>query len=326
MVEDELEDRYEKIIHGIKSSLEVLKSCDDYYSQEVCDAIKSLTQICWDMCEDTVYQKLANRLVNFMVEQGLVELLIKISQSNWSVGIALIALTDSLIHVDKSTADEARVELSKRMIPLLVKELDTYDPNTTDRKHQVLIKAILDDFGSVGKDTGVITMYQAENAVDVLKKFAQSDDMMIMILSLQTLAYIVDEKETECITTSRECILSLLDMTHKAAQSDEREYQYVTDGIDGEEKTIFITLLATLKIIKNLAENDANMTAMMQNGGLSILTAVLKPEYEDRVQLEAIKVLWKLSFQETNQDVMKAHLSLNAEALQGKYQFYNISF
>ena len=321
---------FEDMRHRVESLIGTLTCKDDYCSQGACDAIASLKAICYYLWYDANHVKISGRLVDYMLDKGLQHLLVNIVKSTGKytvnfrcdAGLVITHLVVNMENTNKSAADKVEMELIKcGMIGELVKELDTYDPNTNDPKQILLITSILYDLDNLGSAPNVIPIYRSANAVSILTKFAEAINLMTRIDSLRTLAFIINEEESVHISSSGDCISTLLDITHKAAQSDEREYVFVIN-VDGEEKEFAKPLGPSLETIINLANNDANKEAIVQHGGLPILTEILSGPYrEDTAQWKAAGALWKLSFLESIQDDIKDHLeNKDRRALQGKYQ------
>ncbi|XP_072037547.1 uncharacterized protein [Amphiura filiformis] len=315
MTERELEALFEEKKHEIGSYLEDLKSRDDYCTQGACDAMESIMYTFYYLLADENYQKICSRLVDFMLQQGLAQLIVKSVKSTGKVAfdfrcnISLLVthLVTKMRNTNRSVATKVSVELIKNgMIGSLIKELDSYDPNTQDTKQRILITTSLYDLHNLLSAPNAIPIYRAANAVNTLMKFAESDNVMTRIDSLRVLAKIVNEKESQRIAASGECIVTLMDTIHKAAQSDDRKCKFVFN-IDGKQKGFRTTLGVVLATVNNLANNDANKESIIQHGGLPTLTAILRPEYTDTEKWQAVEGLWKLSFLESNLDVIVAH-------------------
>ena len=66
-------------------NLDCLKSCDDYCSQEACDAITVIEKFCQSLTPGEPKEKMCGRLVDFMLEQGLGQLIVKMLISLTSI-------------------------------------------------------------------------------------------------------------------------------------------------------------------------------------------------------------------------------------------------
>ncbi|XP_072037454.1 uncharacterized protein [Amphiura filiformis] len=323
MTEEELEDLFEEEKHEIGTRLEYLKSCDEYTSKEACDAIAYIRRSCSKLIDVQKIKKLSDnddRLVDFMLKQGLAQLIVKVVKAvfgrasfDFRGHIAIIiAYMDHMRFTNKSVSQRFSVELVKSgVIRPLVKELDSYDPNTKDPKQRILITHTLNDLYRLLRTPNIIPIYRATNAVNVLMKFTDADNIMTKADSLAVLSCIVNETESQRLVTSGECIATILDILEKAAQSDDRPRQYrFVIKIDEKNKENFgITLRSQTEGINNLASNDANKEAIVQHGGVPILSAILRPEYTDEEKQMAVEALWKLSFLESSLDDILTHLT-----------------
>ncbi|XP_072047072.1 uncharacterized protein [Amphiura filiformis] len=313
--EEELEDLYEEKKRAIGSKIEYLKSCDEYLTQETYDAIDQMTDVFFLLGRDEDYKKICSRIVGSMLEQGFAQLMVKIVKSTGKVAYEVRHQTAMFLSVTMSYFPEGvwqqvAVEFCKSgIIRYLVKELDSYDPYTKDPKQRILITSTLADLNNLTYTPNVIPIYRAANAVNVLMKFAEADDGMTTIHSLCILAQIANEKESERLATSGECIVTMLDIFQKAAQSDNRMYCFVIKIDDENEETFEIALSTQASGINNLASNDANKEAIVQHGGVPVLIAMLRPEYTNAVKKYTIEALWKLSFLESNLDAILTHLT-----------------
>ena len=71
----------------IGAKLEYLKSCDDYCNQEACHAIMIIEGFWWSITPGQPKEKMCSMLVDFVLEQGLGQLMVKML-------VPLTSLTD----------------------------------------------------------------------------------------------------------------------------------------------------------------------------------------------------------------------------------------
>ncbi|XP_072048014.1 uncharacterized protein [Amphiura filiformis] len=316
MTEEELEELFEEVKLKTGSCLEYLKSCDEYLTQEALDAITFIARMFIFLGKNENGKKICSRMVGFMLEQeqGLAQLMVNIVKSTGKITHEFrYYITSTLSATSRFPSElkqQVRVELCKSgIIRYLVKELDSYDPNTKDPKQRILIISTLYDLANLRLIPNVIPIYRTTNAVDVLMKFTDGDNDMTTIYSLQVLAYIVNERESERLAASRKCIATLLDIVQKSARSDDRKYLFVIKIDDEHEKDFGTVLLTQARCINDLASNDANKDAIVQHGGVPILTVILRPEYTDAEKGAVVEALWKLSFLEDNLNAILTHLT-----------------
>ena len=116
----------------------------------------------------------------------------------------------------------------------------------------------------------------------------------------------------------------MVEMHQKAAEATERNYRFciTLDDTGQTEKGFTVSLLKLTRGISNLVTNDANKEAsfVVQHGGVPVLSAILRPEYEEEERQAAAEALWKLSFLDSNMDVILTHLTYtDEEAWKGRY-------
>ena len=326
--------KYMDTVKGeIGGKLGYLKSCDDYCTQEACDAITVVRKFCSSLCPDGPKQKMCGGLVDFMLERELGQLIVKML-------ISLTSITDKSTYksrlevtlvigilgydIEKQTAQRAKVELVKcGVIPAILKDLDLCDPNTDDPRQRIRITLSLFRLYNLVDTKKVIPIYRSAKAVDILMKFARAEDVMTKIDSFQVLACIINEEESKLLAATTGCIVTILEMLQKAAESNEKEFTFVITPDDTEQseeaEAFYATLLNLTRGTGNLATNDANKEAIVQHGGVPVLTTILRPEYKEEERQAAAEALWKLSFLESNVNVILTYLTYtDEEALAGR--------
>ena len=108
----------------------------------------------------------------------------------------------------------------------------------------------------------------------------------------------------------------------KATKSDDRRYSFVVKVDDSAPAEYFASLKPLLYHTSKLASNDIIKEAIVQHGGVPVLTAILRPNYTDDEKQAVIDVLQKLASLESNCDVIKTHVTAtDKDALQGNYKY-----
>ncbi len=321
MTKEALEDLLEKEKRAVKSRLECLKSHDEYRSKETYDAIEYLRETCWLFIKNESYKRIASKLVNLMLEQGFSHLIVKIIGSGKTsyefrhkLGVIISRLTNHVVL--PKIAGRVRVDLcASGMIQALVKELDLQDPYTMDSKQRALITNILFLLHNLHLTPKAMEIYRAANAAKVLMRFTEASDVMTINDSLPLLAFVANEEESQRIAaTSGESIATMLDILQKAALSHNRKYAFAIQTEDKTKNKFYITLRSQAESVNELAGNDTIKEAIVQHGGLPILTSILKPQYSDDVKQEVIEALNKLSSLEKSRDAILTHLAFNDES------------
>ena len=316
----------------IDSKLTYLKSRDDYCSQKACDAITDIKDFCWSLTPGAPNEKMCDRLVDYMLEQGLGQLIVKMlvsltgkndNSAFESRRISHIALGKLVFKIEQQCAKKVKVKLVKcGIIRALLDDLDSCDPKTDDPRQRIRISANMYELYNLVNTEKVIPIYRAAKAVDILMKFARAENVMTRIDSLRLLACIINEKESQLLVANTGCISTMVEMIQKAAESKEREYTVFIqlDDMIQSGQLFSISLLSLTRGIGNLATNDANKEAIVQHDGVPAITALLRDEYKEEERQAAAEALWKLSFLESNVDVILQHLTYtDEEALKGRF-------
>ena len=313
----------------IGGKLDYLKSCDDYCSQEACDSVTFIENFSWSLTPGRPKERMCSRLVDFLLEQGLGQLIVKMMDSYTSETDKMAYKFRRKLHylvlglVSNSEKLRVKVDLVQQgIIPALVKDLDSYDPDTEDPRQRIRILDIIRTLIALVNTPNVTSIYRSGNAVPILMKVVQANDPMTQVLSLSVLCEIVNEEESQLLATTGNCITAMVDAIQEAAKSDDRWYSVAVevDGSDPEEYAAVLKSL--LYYTSKLASNDANKEAIVQHGGVPVLTAILRPDYTDDEKQAAIGVLQKLASLESNCDVIATHVTAtDKNALQGNYKY-----
>ena len=72
------------ITREIGGKLDYLKSCDDYCSQEACDSVTFIKDFSLSLTPGQPKDRMCSRLVDFLLEQGLGQLIVKMMDSHTS--------------------------------------------------------------------------------------------------------------------------------------------------------------------------------------------------------------------------------------------------
>ena len=274
---------------------------------------------------------MCGRLVDYMLEQGLGQLIVKMLISLTSItGKSafefryLVQRTIGVLafEIEKESVQRAKLELVEcGVIRAILKDLDSCDPNTDDARQRIRITTSLFRLHNLVDTNKVIPIYRAAKAVDILMKFAKAENVMTKIDSLHVLACIINETESKLLSATTECFATIVEMHQKAAESTEKNYTFTIklDDTQQTEKRFSSTLLTLTTGIVNLATNDANKEAIVQHGGVPALVAILRPEFNEEERQAAAEALWKLSFLDGNKAVILTHMTYtDEEALKGR--------
>ena len=224
-----------------------------------------------------------------------------------------------------SNSEKLRVKVDlvqQGIIPALVKDLDSCDPDTEDPRQRIRILDIINTLIALVDTPNITSIYRLANAVPILRKFVQANDPITQVLSLSVLCEIVNEEENKLLATTGNCMATMVDAIQKATKSDDRRYSFVVKVDDSAPAEYFAILKLLLFDTGKLASNDIIKEVIVQHGGVPVLTAILRPDYTDDEKQAAIGVLQKLASLESNCNVIKTHVTAtDNDALQGNYKY-----
>ncbi len=310
---------------AIRPKLEYLNSIDDYCTSDAIDAISDLVILVSELGEGESFERICERVVNYMRERDIAKLIVKIlksvaknpeksaCESRVMTGVLIQHLLKT-IHPIELRKDIRSDLVKKGIIRPILDDLDSCDPNTKDPRQEVRILLDIYRLRNLSNpllDTpSIIPAFRAARAVDILMKFVKVDNEFMKINSLMALATIVNEKEGDRLATSGGCIEAIVDMLVKAADTEDHRYVYkVTVDEDEEEKfSIRVWLLA--EGLNNLSSNDENKKAIILHGGLPALSMILKPDNTITLEKQnAVEALWKMSFLDECKADIVTHLT-----------------
>ncbi|XP_032238030.2 uncharacterized protein LOC5512767 isoform X2 [Nematostella vectensis] len=136
------------------------------------------------------------------------------------------------------------------------------------------------------------------NAVATLVPLMKSPVYAYVIKTLFCIVFLLDEDNNELCMAGSEPIKHILSMLDKALISESRQYLGWT--------TSEIALL-----LSKMAANTQNSIQICQYGGIEMLVKMLQSSDSSQEKSSATKVLWMLSFEATNRELM----SSNAQAM-----------
>ena len=330
--EPEPKDSIEEDKRKISVSIEYLKSCDAYDSEKAFNAIDYLDEVCWFMTPGEKYETFCSTLVDFLLDQGLVEVIVKILRSTTDMTreyeyesrrkLQFIVCRLVCNVNEKNARSRCEIELVKSgIVSALLEDIDACDPETGDPKQRIRILDIIERLFDLVYTPNITSIYRSANAVPILMKFIQANDPITTVLSLSVLCEIMNEEESQLLATTGNCITTMMDAIQKAAKSDDRRYSVAVEVDDSDPEEYDADLESLLYDTGKLASNDTNKEAIVQHGGVPAITAILRPDYTDDEKQAAIGVLQKLASLESNCDVIKTHVTAtDKDALQGNYK------
>ncbi|XP_072014355.1 uncharacterized protein [Amphiura filiformis] len=330
----DLDKLFEETKDELGLKLEYLRSVDDYCTSEAHEAICRVNYSATSIIKGKSKEKICDRVVDFMLEQGLAKLIVKILQSlikrNYKSAYESKDYTHSIVNnltcrIKYQAKQRVKLELVKSGIvyPLL-QDLESCDAATKDPRQRIRILRNISQLQSLTVDVtpSVIPIYRAAKAVDILMKFTQVEYAMIKVNSLRLLARIANEKESGRLVTSGTCIATIVEMLQKAVESDELCYMYTIKIDDENEKPFRLWVRGLAEGLNDLSTNDVNKTAIVQYGGVPTLMSILTPKPKAKraltnwEQLASVEALWKLALYESTREAVITHLNLDTTVLE----------
>lgn len=126
--------------------------------------------------------------------------------------------------------------------------------------------------------------------VNVLLPYLKSQNESVFLVTLATLAELVDDSEAQHLETDAYFFAFLLKCLNTAINDRRRRY----NGWSARELA---------RTIRRIAKNDGNKKSLVTQGSLPVLVSLTNSEREDE-QIEAFGALWVLSFDKDNQKKM----------------------
>lgn len=126
--------------------------------------------------------------------------------------------------------------------------------------------------------------------VEVLLPYLKSSSESILLVTLATLADLVDDSEAKHLETNGGLFKFLLKcLTYSLNDRHRRCEGWST--------------MELARTIRRIAKNDVNKKSLVAEGSLPVLVALSQSKHEDE-QIEAFGALWVLSFDSDNQEIM----------------------
>lgn len=181
----------------------------------------------------------------------------------------------------------------KDLLPMLVKKLDEwYTPDEEGMQlglQETYINKSLTTLFLVSNEeenTHANYLRGINNCVSVIKKYLSSKVEKNRLTAIALLANMADDDETEDIATDEDMVRLLLEQLRQT---------FTENG----ESSSPLTRLGLVRVVKNLARNDANKQLLVKEGALPLLEKGLKPEYQQSTdngeKKWCLESLWWLS-------------------------------
>ena len=321
--ESEEELSYEMVKTEIAASLQYLKNCDDYSTEEAriqLDKLSDASGIC-----DSFDSDVRRELADFLINEGFAQLFVKIVSSLHDDGrngygddgnkeqclgdikSACINLTNGL---DFSAC---QLELIQHgAVDLLLKGLNASNDIETGSKliSTIDILNILENCIDCPDSIIVRATFRKANAVPILMRYLKSHEMLVIMTSLSILAHIVNDDECGILSSTEGCIEHLVTSLDQAVSSEDCRVRYKIAG-----ETYYDGVYGLIDTMNHLAVNDCNKREIVKRGGIPIIIRIITDDTDLGFQ-EAIETLWKLAFIKDHQKTLTTNLK-DANAIQG---------
>ena len=289
--------------------LDFLKMCDDYTSKAIEEILNDLVTIPEDMSVKLTQKDLAkNRgdVGDYLTKNGYAELFVKIvsslkshvpvhakvkvSQAYENFRLLLRGFSNYTAWCEQLQMDFATEGGVKVLFPLLEyidKNVTQCDPKSKAGAliHQILL-FLMPIFQNCikfcPKNRGA---YREANAFQILSNM-KSTDKNIQLNALLTMAYVVDEKQSESLSKSHDCIKLLTEMLQECVQSPDHSVII---------HPLCYSIREIMDGLNHLIINDDNKGELKKHGGIRIITQIVEDdsfsEEEKRLAVEAIGAL-----------------------------------
>ncbi|XP_072035236.1 uncharacterized protein [Amphiura filiformis] len=295
-----------------------LKNCDDYTSKEIGDALNDLVTMPEDMSVKLTQEDLSkNRgdVGEYLTQNGYAELFVKIvlslkshlrvyaklkvSQALENFKLVLRGFCNYTAWCPQLQIDFAHQDGVKTLFPLLEYidiNLPQCDPISKPLIQQILLFLISIFLNCIKYCPKNRSAYREANAFQILSNM-KSSDKNVQLLALLTMAYVVDDKQSQSLSKSHDCVKLLTEMLDECVKSP--DHSVIIDPLCYSIREI-------LDGLNHLTINDDNKLELQKHRGLSIISQMMEDdsftEDEKRLAVEAIGALvYVKSIRETNE-------------------------
>lgn len=291
--------------------LDFLEICEDYTTAAVGDALNDLVTIPEDMSAKLTQEDLAkNRgaVGVYLQEKNYATLFVKIVTSLKShVRVtAKVKVTDTLKNfksvlrgfcnytawcpqLQKDFGTTGGIAVLFPLLEYIDKNLTQCDPKS---KAVVLIKEILLFLIPICQNCikycpENLGAYRAANAFQILSNI-KSTDKNVKLLALLTLAYVVDDKQSQSLSKSHDCIQLLTEMLEECLKSPDHSIII---------HPMCYSIREILDGLNHLTINDENKVEMKKHGGVKIISQMVEDEgFSDEEKQLAVNAFQNLAF------------------------------
>ena len=314
-----------KSMSAIDASVEYLRDCDDYTTD---DAWHTINRLAVSSCiVSSVDPEQRVQLAGHLVKVEFAPLFVKIVTSlQDDVSNHGIHKEESL-RIIKGTctnfcnSDECQslvLDLIRHgAITMLLKEVQELDVSNQDENTEKQLRRVvqsLDILSNCVRCPDVRASYRSANAVPILFRCLKSKEIKLKMEALSILAYIISDEEGDMLANTEGCINLLVQMLNKAATAKQYYVHYTFAGAPCGSG-----VYALIDTVNRLVLNDCNKREVVSRGGIPTLLHILQIQNDTAVdsQLAAIETLWQLAFIESHRQAILQHIQ-DAQVITGK--------
>ena len=325
----------------VYQAVEDLKSFKNYGTEKTQEALQEI-----EMMADGLQDDMKASVVKKLLDKGFAQLFLRIFQSlqpskapaakrksqretNRRRKENFKLITDICLEFSDIYEEDTNIGLEfmqNGSINAILEELNSQVTGATTTKEQsstiATMLMILDNCAACGADALVRCTYRKANAVEILQKYLQSDEILFKIVSLFILSRITGEEESDKLAATEGCLSSLVQLTRDAIHAEDNVVFFDSFG----EENIGYGLWRLINAIHRLATNTANQQKLVQHQVVPVIVEILSPSYMDDPGFPQVvlETLWKLAFVDSHKDIIISQLKDDVNVLPCKFSALNI--
>ncbi|XP_072022129.1 uncharacterized protein [Amphiura filiformis] len=270
---------------NVQKTVLLLNKTTDYTTEEASEALSFLYSIFWTD---------HNRIAKEATKHGIGKLFVKISRSMLTRKSEDFRTLVSIFWNYTDGCPELGCDLGRNgAIGYIISLLDGSAPEKLKNKSTRVLFGLLSILhNSIRHDACAEnrSIYRQAGAVELLKKWVHSSEMVLKVESLLVLAYITNEAQSELLGKDNDAVKFLVDMLQKAVKSRDHNVSVRSSTFSASE---------ILKGLSHLVLNDSNKKVVFKSGGVTTINRMLKSDFTAEEQCLAAGTLWKLAFDDT---------------------------
>ncbi|XP_062585822.1 uncharacterized protein LOC134247482, partial [Saccostrea cucullata] len=296
----------EEMLQRVPELVQALRGLDEYDRAETMKILKSVGDTYWN------FRAIRNKIGNALADEGFAEITMKILKTlngkgifkndsiwfpvyycfntlwNYSDASQLPSSQGNSFPLTINCDHEPSIKnLHSKVIYFFTINCDhePYIKNLHSKNVYYVVKASMSILHNISRTTDIHHYFKENGTTEVMLKFATWKDLtyeMLKVMSLLTLAHIVEEEDNDKLIDETGAIESCIKYITKALKNSKRRHlgftpQEVMDGLS------------------KLAVNDKNKKKIIEAGALPVFLEMLKGEHTEEQAITA-RAIWNLSF------------------------------